>query len=268
MRRRGLLSDRRGTAAVEFALIFGLFLLPLFIGLIEVVTLYRAQEKLNAFVSNLALMVSIETPGSAVSGVYSLPATGGGGTSLQDVCNGAVAGFKPYPANGLTVQIASVTMQAGPKGLPASNSSSSFVYNGSNLYDEWEQDFTVSGSNCVASGGSGIGAAGTSNNAINLMTSNPPSTSGGGSGGLVQYPCDNGIIVKAQMSYPGLLGLIINHTMVLTQSAYMRWRYASTMSELQCPSCAVSNNNSTALYSSGNGSVTQACNTNDTSAKN
>lgn len=78
MRRRGLLSDRRGTAAVEFALIFGLFLLPLFIGLIEVVTLYRAQEKLNAFVSNLALMVSIETPGSAVSGVYSLPATGGG----------------------------------------------------------------------------------------------------------------------------------------------------------------------------------------------
>lgn len=259
-----MLGDNRGTAAVEFALIFSLFLLPLFIGLVEVITLYRAQEKLNAFVNDLAFMISIETPGAASSGVYSLPVTATGATSLTDVCNGALAGFAPYPTNSIAVQIASVTMQAGPNGLPATNNSASFVYNSSNLYDEWEQDFTVSGGSCQTNGGTGIGASGTSNSAINLATSNPPITTSGGTGGVVQYPCDNAILVTATMKYPGLIGLIITKAMTLSQSAYVRWRYASTTTELQCPTCSVSNNNTTAIY----GSVKQACNASNTSAKN
>ncbi len=261
---RSVWSDNRGTAAVEFALIFSLFLLPLFIGLVEVITLYRAQEKLNAFVSDLAFMISIETPGTASSGVYSIPATSTSATSLQDVCNGALAGFAPYPTSSIVVQIASVTKEAGANGLPATNTASSFVYNSSSLYDEWEQDFKVSGGSCQTNGGTGIGATGTSNSAINLATSNPPSTAGGGSGGVVQYPCDNAILVKATMSYPGLIGLIITKTMTLSQSAYMRWRYASTTTELQCPTCSVSNNNATAIYST----VKQACNSSNTSATN
>ncbi|HTQ71427.1 MAG TPA: TadE/TadG family type IV pilus assembly protein [Acidocella sp.] len=261
---RSALGDNRGTAAVEFALIFSLFLLPLFIGLIEVITLYRAQEKLNAFVNDLALMVSLEGTGGTTTGVYSVAATGANANSLQDVCNGAVAGFAPYPPNSLTVQIASVTMEAGPNGLPATNSSTSFVYHsGSSLYDQWEQDFTVAGGSCATQGVAGIGASTSPSNATNLTTSNPPSTAGG-SGGLVIYPCDNGIIVKATMSYPGLLGLIITRSMTLSQSAYVRWRYASIVSELQCPTCFVSNNNTTALY----GSVKQACNSSDTGATN
>ena len=272
MRRRWplpfILRDKRGTASLEFALIFSLFLLPLFIGLVEVITLYRAQAKLNAFVNDLALMISIETPGSASNGVYSLPVTATGATSLTDVCNGALAGFAPYPTNSIAVQIASVTQEAGPNGLPAKNTASTFVYNSNGLYDTWEQDYTVSGGSCNANGGAGIGASGTSNNAINLATSNPPSTSGGGTGGIVQYPCDNAIIVKATMKYPGLIGLIITKAMTLSQAAYTRWRYASTTTELQCPACSVSNNNSVVLYGSGTTAVTQACNTSNTSAKN
>ncbi len=266
---RSALGDNRGTAAVEFALIFSLFLLPLFIGLAEVITLYRAQGKLNAFVNDLALMVSLEGAGGSATGVYSVSQTGANANSLQDVCNGAVAGVAPYPPNSLKVQIASVTMEAGPNGLPAANNSTSFVYHsGGSLYDQWEQDFIVSGGSCQTNGGSGIGVSSAPSNVINLATSNPPSTAGGGSGGLVVYPCDNGIIVKATMSYPGLLGLIITHSMTLSQSAYVRWRYASIVSELQCPTCSVSNNNTTSLYGSGSTAVKQACNSSDTGAKN
>lgn len=260
-----MLGDNRGTAAVEFALIFSLFLLPLFIGLIEVITLYRAQAKLNAFVNDLALMVSIEGSGGSTTGVYSVSATGNNANSLQDACNGAVAGLAPYPSSGVTVQIASVTMEAGKNGLPAPNTSTSFVFASSNLYDQWEQDFTVSGGSCAPNNVSSAGFSGS--DAVNLATSNPPSTSGG-SGGLVQYPCDNGIIVKATMSYPGLLGLIITHSMTLTQSAYVRWRYATFVSELQCLTCFVSNNNTAILFGSGSSAVTQACNTNNTGATN
>ncbi len=260
---RAMLGDNRGTAAVEFALIFALFLLPLFLGLVEVITLYRAQEKLNAFVNDVAFMISIETPGTANNGVYSLPLTAVSATSLTDICNGALAGFAPYPTNSIAVEIASVTEEAGPNGLPTTNSATSFVYNSSSLYDEWEQDFTVSGGSCTASGGTGIGASGTSNNAINLLSSNPPSTAGG-SGGVVQYPCDNGIIVKATMNYPGMIGLIISHAITLSQSTYMRWLYASTTTELQCPTCSVSNNNATVIY----GTVKQACNASNTGATN
>lgn len=260
--------DKRGAAAVEFAIIVSLFLLPLFLGLIEMITLFRAQAKLNAFTNDLALIVSIETSTAVTNGVYSISATGTSGNSLQDACNGAVAGFAPYPPNGITLQIANVTEEAGPNGSPATNSSSSFVHNSSAVYDEWEQDFIVSGGSCSPNVGSGIGASGTSNNAINLTTSNPPSTTSGGTGGLVQYPCDNGIIVQASMNYPGLLGLVLTHSITLSQSAYVRWRYASTQSELQCPTCSISNNNSSVLYTSGSTSVKQACNTADTSATN
>ncbi len=139
MRRRNFLHDRSGVAAVEFAIIFAFFLLPLFIGLIEVVTLYRAQEKLNAFVINLAMMVSVETPLPASNNIFTIPATGTSSNTLQDACNGAVAGFAPYPANGLTVQIASVTMEASANGRPKPNTSTSFVYySGGPVYDQWE----------------------------------------------------------------------------------------------------------------------------------
>ncbi|WP_234731473.1 TadE/TadG family type IV pilus assembly protein [Acidocella facilis] len=272
MRRRGFFNDRRGVAAVEFALIFAFFLLPLFIGLIEIVTLYRAQEKLNAFVINLAMMVSVETPLPASNNIFTLPATGTSASSLQDACNGAVAGFAPYPANGLTVQIASVTLEAGPGGLPKPNTSTSFVYySGGKVYDQWEQDFTVSAGSCASSTTNAIGTTSntsyTGGPAINLATSNPPSTAGGGSGGLVQSPCDNALIVKAQIPYPGLLGLILTNRITLTQSAYMRWRYASTETELQCPTCTVSINNTANLAASGAARY-QSCNANNTSATN
>lgn len=260
--------DDRGAAAVEFAILFALFLLPLFIGMIELTTLLRAQGKLDAFANDVALMVSIESSANVTNGVYTIAATGTGSNSLQDVCNGAVAGFAPYPTDTLKLAIASVTEEAGPNGVPSTNTSSSFVYNSTPLYNLWEQDFTVSNGQCVpAAANTTIGVTGVTNNAINFVTSNPPNAAGGGSGGLVQYPCDNGIIVQASVTYPGLLGLLLNSRPVMKQSAYQRWRFTSPASEVQCLGCTV-NNNTTTLYGSGDSAVKQACNTNDTTAQN
>lgn len=289
--RLNVIKDRRGTAAVEFALIFGLFLLPLFIGIIEVTTLYRAQNKLNAFVNDVANLVAIQAPGTSTTYVYQVPATGISGPSLQDACNGAAAGMAPYPANGIKLQIASVTMEASNKGLSkasstsasvSANSATSFVYTsaGTPIYNQWEQDFVVSGGSCSAVTTTGIGASGAGSAAINLVSTSPPSTTAGGCAntasltgtgcGIVQFPCDNGIIVKAQMAYPGLLGLIITKAMTLSQSAYVRWVYASTVSELQCPTCTVSTAATTASwYTTPNGvAITQACNSTNATAVN
>jgi Flp pilus assembly protein TadG len=252
--------DNRGAAAVEFAIVFGLFLLPLFIGMIEITTLLRAQAKLNAFANDVALMISIESSSAVTNGVYNIPVTSTAATSLTDICNGAVAGFAPYPTGTMTLQIASVTEEAGSNGTPSTNTSTSFVHNGTSLYDQWEQDFTVSGGSCVAAATTGIGAT----NAVNLVTSNPPSTTGGGTGGLVQYPCDNGVVVTASVQYPGLLGLLINGRTTLKQSAYQRWRYTSPQSEMQCPNCTLASNNAIKTF----GTVVQTCNTADTSAQN
>ncbi len=231
------LLERRGVAAVEFALVVPVLLI-LFMGTVEILTLYRTEAKLNALTINTAQMVAIQYQ-STTNGISTVPATGTSVTSLQNICQGAVLGLAPFPADGLTLDIASVTLESSNAGLP----NTSTAYSSSNTYDVWEGDFTVSGSSCNATSSGTNGSIGASS-AKKLATTSPPSTTGtSGTSGLLAVPCDNAIIVKASLTYPGILGVILQSRPKLTQAAYTRWRYASTLTELQCSgtSCSISN---------------------------
>lgn len=229
--RVGVRLGRRGIAAVEFAILMPI-LLVLFIGTIEVLTLYRTEAKLNALAFNVAQMVAVE-PASVL-------VTGTGQTSLNDICQGAVMGLAPFPAGGLTIDVASVTLEQAPSGLPATNTKTSNAFGTANVFDEWEAESApVAGTPCSMSGTSanGIGVA----NAESLATTMPPVTGAGNTGttGQLEVPCDNMIIVKASLTYPGLTGLILMNRPVLTQTAYARWSYGSELQQFNCPTCTV-----------------------------
>lgn len=246
------LKDRRSVAAVEFALIVP-FLLLLFIGTIEILTLYRTEAKLNEMATNVANMVAVQSQ-STISGISFIPSAGTTQPSLQDVCQGAILGLAPFPANGMKLSIASVTLESGPTGLPNPATATAQAYSTSNTYDTWESDFIVSGNTCTPSTNYQIGLA----SAEELATTSPPSTTGpSGTTGMLGVPCDNAIIVKATLTYPGILGIILTSRPSLTQMAFMRWRYAGPQAELQCSS---SDTGCTTSYV-----TTQLCNTSNTS---
>jgi Flp pilus assembly protein TadG len=246
--------DRRGIAAVEFALVVSIIMLPLFIGLVEILTLYRAEIKLSALTTNIAQMVAYEA--ESATGNTLLATTSSGitastlqSTSLKDICTGAISGLGPFPGSGITIAIASVTLEANKNGLPTTSS----VYTtGAPAYDVWETDFSVSGGSCTTTSGTSTYTAGTAStmtgsatigatNAELLATSSPPSTSGslpaaGATSwpGMLAVPCDNAIIVQAKMTYPGMIGLILQSRPTLTQSSYARWANSWNQAELQC----------------------------------
>jgi Flp pilus assembly protein TadG len=227
----GLFRDRRGVAAVEFALLSTFIFVPLIIGLVEILTLFRSEAKLATMAADTAEMVSIEAQ-STTNNVTNVLATSTAATSLQDVCHGAVLGLQPLPATGMTLDIAGVTMESGPNGTTGKNVNSAAV-----TYDVWEQDFTVSGTTCTPSGASGIGASA----AEAYATSSPPSLTGTpGTSGLIEYPCDNAIVVQASMVYPGMIGLVLPSRPTLTQVSGTRWRYASPSGEIECTACSLS----------------------------
>ncbi len=225
---------RRGIAAVEFALIFPV-LIPLFLGTIEILTLYRTEAKLNAIAFNVAQGVSIADAVSTATAPIASTSTGSV-TSLNDLCKGAVLGLKPFPTTGLTIAIASITEEAGPNGQPTK--SPAYSAKGP-YYDEWESDSTVSNSGTCATPSysssappptlilSGTGAPAPINVAM------PPAATS-----MITDPCDNVIIVQASLTYAGLLGLMPSRP-TLTQTAYVRWRYALPTAELQCTGCTL-----------------------------
>jgi hypothetical protein len=186
----------KAVAAVEFAIIISFFMV-VFIGSFEILTLLRTSQKLNALVGSVAESVtSISPSGAALSS-----------TALQDVCFGAADTLLPLAANGLTVDIASVTTTtAGTK------------------VDYWEQDFT--GASCTAVATPVIGSA----TACNLATNN-------NAGGLLPAANgaigDNAIIVRATLTYPGLVGLWLKSAPTYTQQVLTRWSYATTSNELK-----------------------------------
>jgi Flp pilus assembly protein TadG len=198
---------RRAIAAVEFAIVAPI-LLVLVIGTIEVLTLYRTEAKLNALAINIGQMVS---DAQAVAATTTAATTTTNYTALTDACQGAVAGLAPYPAGGMNVSVVSLTLETtGP------------------TYDYWEGDSTAAAQGCT-SGGTAIGQA-----AATALV-------GSSTTGMLQTPCDNIIIVRASITYPGLTGLVLRARPVLTQTAYTRWAFTSTTSELLCPSCTVVN---------------------------
>jgi len=240
--RRSFLQDRRGLAALEFALVSTFILLPLMVGLIEVMTLFRVDTKLAEFTIDTAQMISVQQTNS--SGVSTINATPAGGTSLQDICQGAAQGLAPIPPSGLAVNIAGVTLEKGPTGTAHTTVNATTA-----AYDVWEQDFTVSGTTCSATGTTNIGATG----AVKYVTSSPPSLTGASATtGLVEVPCDSTIIVQATMNYPGILGVVLKSISQLSQIASMRWLPATISTELECSGCTLSQVQGTQLCNSTN----------------
>ena len=127
LRRPKRLFGRRGIAAVEFALCAPMLLLVF--GTLEILMLYRTEEKLNSLAGNFAQMVAnqeITTVSSGVASTHSPVPSTSSGTSppgLSDLCAGAVYGLQPFPANGLSIDVASVTetqaAQAASQGVAA-----------------------------------------------------------------------------------------------------------------------------------------------------
>ena len=197
--------SRRGIAAVEFAICAPMLLLLVF-GTLEIMLLYRTEEKLNTLASNFAQMVAnqevaqVSTLGvTAAHAPVPTSVSGPNTPSLSDLCTGVVDGLQPFPPRGLSIDIASVTEVATAS------------------YDEWEVDV---GSDCTPTGAQGIGVNGPSG-ARTIAVGN------GGTTALVHAIGDNVIVVRATLQYPGLIGLILNAAQTLTQTAIARWRYAS-----------------------------------------
>ncbi len=227
---RRLFFARRGVAAVEFALVVPVLLL-LFIGTIEIITLYRTETKLNAMTITLAQMVAGESAATA-NGVTQLASSGASALSVQSICQGAIQGLAPFPPEGMTVKIVGVTLESNKNGAPTTAS----VYSTTPAYDMWETDYSVSGGNCNVTSSNTAAAIGYTG-AVNLATTSPPSTTGtSGYSGLLVYPCDSAIIVNATLTYPGIMGIFLNTRPSLSQWAFTRWIYGSAQTELQCSS--------------------------------
>lgn len=92
--------DRRGVAALEFALIAPALILML-TGLWAVSQVVRAKMLLTSTASSMATMVAAQT------GV-----TGGSAGTLRDLCNGAQLIMQPYAASKLSMSIISYTKQS------------------------------------------------------------------------------------------------------------------------------------------------------------
>ena len=197
--------SRRGIAAVEFAICAPMLLLLVF-GTLEIMLLYRTEQKLNTLAGNYAQMVANQEV-AQVNNLGAIPAhapvpttlSGPNSPSLSDLCTGAVDGLQPFPPLGLSIAVASVTEVATAS------------------YDEWEVDV---GSDCTPTGTQNIGVNGASG-ARTIAVGN------GGSTALLHKIGDNIIIVRATLRYPGLIGLILTSAQTLTQTAISRWRYAT-----------------------------------------
>lgn len=203
LQRGGL--GRRAVAAVEFAIVVPL-LLVILIGTIEILTLYRTEAKLNSLAYNIAYMISAEASPLAMTA---------NGPSVQDACAGAILGLEPFfPGPQFNVSVASVTLEP--------SAASSNVVGKPAVYDEWEAQSTNGASGCTSTA-----------KPLILTSVTPPATALG----MLEVPCDNVIIVRASMQYPGLTGLIVRSRPTLTQTAYVRWAFVAPTAQLLCPNC-------------------------------
>ena len=93
--RPSITHDRRGLAALEFALIAPV-LFTLFLGTVEVSTLVRAKMKFGAVADSMASLVALQNPI-------------GQGTMISDFCTGEGYTLAPFSASTLSIRVDSVT---------------------------------------------------------------------------------------------------------------------------------------------------------------
>jgi len=235
----GLGRDRRGTAALEFALIAGLFLIPVFYGVYDITEevifyqeVYNAAHSIAASASNLAAQANgsttlnftqIEFLESEIWG--EIPTLRGDyQDGLKSVTISSIV-FEPTQATGvcgatnpcyIPVTVWSVLYTGGDSGRTLATGS----YNAHTFYyvpiSTGAATFSTAGSAasqvCGSSGQSGT--TGTSQCNTGIIGNNSPSGSGAYAGGVVPdnplRPCDGGASIPAASTLIGSLNQTSN----------------------------------------------------------
>jgi Flp pilus assembly protein TadG len=188
--------DRRGIAAVEFALIAP-FLIAMLFGLFEVSSLVRVSLKLSHAANNLAKIVAQQQPASGQSTASVTQA------QIADFCTGAGDVLAPFGATSLSAAVVSVTNNSGTNQA------------------DWEADSACTGK-----------AAPFKTSAISIAGGG----SGSGGYSLVPNPGDSVIVVQASYIYTPVLHLIFGANWTLNQTAFARPRVNSTIACSDCSS--------------------------------
>ncbi len=179
--------SQRGVGALEFALLAPVLVTSI-AGLAAMSQAIRAKMLLTSAASSIASMVAVH---HAV--------TGGSSGTLHDFCTGAQLIMQPYAAAGLSMAIASYTLQPGTTANPGPTASK-----------DWENDSSCQGSaGSLASTGSDL--------ATPLLVGNG----------------DSVIIVQASYSFTSPY-ISILPSLALTQIAYSRPRYSRVTCASTC----------------------------------
>lgn len=120
---------RRGTAAVEFALIAPVMIVMMF-STIELINAFRVQAKVHTMAGQLAELVASSAAVTAPGSGEQAP-----GGSLADACTGAALNLLPYSKGAVSVQIASVSVDHPSNRIAGSTDSKSVQ-----AYLDWEND--------------------------------------------------------------------------------------------------------------------------------
>lgn len=204
-RRRTLRSDRRGVAAVEFALVAPVMVVLLF-GAIELGNAFRIQTKVNTATGQLAELIAGQQAVTAPAG------------NLKDMCTGAAMNLLPFPTGSFTADIVSGTNDH-PSNRVANSTDSPTVQ----PYLDWENV-----TSCATQDPSPMGQYGAyalANTPSSMLTlSGAPGYSSGDFG--MGYSV---IVVQATYTYANVLPLFLGRSITFSAVAVARPRQNSTI---------------------------------------
>lgn len=205
------LTNRRGIATIEFALIAPVMVTVIF-GTIELSNVFRIQAKVNTATGLLASFVAGGPSATAPSG------------SLADQCTGALLNLAPFPSAGFSADIASITNDH-PSNRVAGSTDATTIQ----TYLDWENI-----SSCPTRSASTMALAGAyalANSPQSMLTRNaaPAST-----------PSDlaysySAIIVTTSYRYSNILTFVLGQTITLNGVAVVRPRSNATVACTNVP---------------------------------
>ena len=198
---------KRGTAAIEFALVAPLTL-AMMLGAVELINAFRAQAKVQVMAGQLAELVA----GSA-----SVTAPGG---SLSDLCTGAALNLLPYSTGAVSAQIASVSVDH-PANRVAGSTDSTTVQ----AYLDWENDTA-----CPQPAGVSLGLNGAFamvNQPLSMLTKSGTSATAFSDQSLTYgYSV---IVVAVQYDYSNAVAFLLNRLLSFSSVAVARPRANATI---------------------------------------
>lgn len=200
--RRTLRSDRRGVAAVEFAIVAPVMVTLLF-GAIELGNAFRIQTKVNTATGQLAELIAGQQAVTAPAG------------NLKDMCTGAAMNLLPYPTGSFSADIVSGTNDHPSNRTPGSTDSTTVL-----PYPDWENT-----SSCPTTDASPMGQYGAyalANTPSSMLTLSGAPDNNFGMGYSV-------IVVQATYTYANVLPLFLGRSITFSAVAVARPRQNSTI---------------------------------------